>query len=150
MPHLVIYYTRNLDDETDIDRLCRSLADAMLEIKDDAGSPVFPEGGIRVLAYPAAYSAISDGGAAGRRAKTHQGAASGDPGDYAFIYLNLRIGKGRDEVIHQAIGVTLTKVVHEHFEPLFDARHIGITFQIDEGREVFDSKHSSIHPLFSK
>ncbi|MEL0030711.1 MAG: 5-carboxymethyl-2-hydroxymuconate isomerase, partial [Betaproteobacteria bacterium] len=47
MPHLVIYYTRNLDDETDIDRLCRSLADAMLQIKDDAGSPVFPEGGIR-------------------------------------------------------------------------------------------------------
>ncbi len=150
MPHLVIYYTRNLDDETDIDRLCRSLADAMLEIKDDARSPVFPGGGIRVLAYPAAHSAISDGGAAGRRAKTHRGAASGDPGDYAFIYLNLRIGKGRDEVIHQAIGVALTKVVHEHFEPLFDARHIGITFQIDEGREVFDSKHSSIHPLFSK
>ena len=29
-------------------------------------------------------------------------------------------------------------------------RHIGITLQIDEGKEVFDGKHSNLHPLFNK
>ena len=27
-------------------------------------------------------------------------------------------------------------------------RHIGITLQIDVGPEVFDAKHSNLHPLF--
>ena len=29
-------------------------------------------------------------------------------------------------------------------------RHIGITLQIDVGPEVFDAKHSNLHPLFQK
>ena len=29
-------------------------------------------------------------------------------------------------------------------------RHIGVTLQIDEGQEVFDAKHSNLHPLFKK
>ena len=29
-------------------------------------------------------------------------------------------------------------------------RHIGITLQIDEGLEVFDARHSNLHPLFNK
>jgi 5-carboxymethyl-2-hydroxymuconate isomerase len=29
-------------------------------------------------------------------------------------------------------------------------RYIGVTFQIDEGQEVFDAKLSSIHPLFAR
>ena len=50
MPHLVILYTGNLDAPvaqggSDIDALCRSLADAMLGVKDEAGKQVFPTGG---------------------------------------------------------------------------------------------------------
>jgi len=36
-----------------------------------------------------------------------------------------------------------------HFQPLFSRRHIGVTLQIDEGQEVFDAKHSNLHPLFT-
>ena len=35
-----------------------------------------------------------------------------------------------------------------HFQPVFMQRHIGLTLQIDEGHEVFDAKHSNLHPLF--
>ena len=66
MPHLVILYTPQRDAETDMGALCRSLADAMLAVKDEAGKQVFPTGGTRVLAYPAAHHAVADGGAAGR------------------------------------------------------------------------------------
>ena len=50
MPHLVILYSGNLDAQTDMPALCRTLADAMLSISDETGAPVYPPGGTRVLA----------------------------------------------------------------------------------------------------
>jgi len=156
MPHLVILYTGQLDRETDMGLLCRRLADAMLTIKDEAGQPVFPTGGTRVLAYPAAHYAVADGGAAGRQAAQfndhpHSGPnGSGDSSDYAFMYLNLRVGRGRTEATLQRAGQTLADVAHAHLAEVFGQRHIGITFQVDVGTEVFDNKHSNLHPLFNK
>ncbi|MES2511618.1 MAG: 5-carboxymethyl-2-hydroxymuconate Delta-isomerase [Pseudomonadota bacterium] len=133
MPHLVILYTHNLEAETDMKALCRTLADTMLTVKDEAGKQVFPTGGTRVLAYPAAHFAVADG-----------------KDDYAFVYLNLRMGRGRTAETHQKAGEELIAATRKHFAPVFDARHVGITLQIDEGPEVFDAKHSNLHPLFSK
>jgi 5-carboxymethyl-2-hydroxymuconate isomerase len=58
--------------------LCRTLADAMLAVRDDDGRQVFPTGGTRVLAYPAAHTLPWPDGKQ----------------DYAFVYLNLRMGRG--------------------------------------------------------
>jgi 5-carboxymethyl-2-hydroxymuconate isomerase len=131
MPHLVILYTRQLDAEADMTALCRALADTMLAARDDAGKPVFPTGGTRVLAYPAAHHAVADG----RR-------------DYAFAYLNLRMGRGRGEAVRQRVGEALLATAKAHFEPLMARRLVGVTLQIDEGPEVFDARLSNIHPLF--
>jgi 5-carboxymethyl-2-hydroxymuconate isomerase len=133
MPHLTILYTRVLDQLSDMTALCRSLADAMLTINDEAAKPVFPTGGVRVLAYPAAHSAVADG-----------------QRPYLFAYLNLRMGRGRSEAVKKLSGDRLSGVARAHFEPLFATHHLGVTFQIDEGQEVYDAKQSSIHPLFSK
>lgn len=149
MPHLVILYTGQLDAETDMGALCRTLADTMLAVRDEDDRQVFPTGGTRVLAYPAAHHAVADGGAAGRAAQTHTGAASGDPGDYAFVYLQLRMGRGRSAATHRKVGDALLMATKSHFQPLFSRRHIGVTLQIDEGQEVFDAKHSNLHPLFT-
>ena len=132
MPHLVILYTANLDKETDMTALCRSLADTMLAVQDDNGAQVYPTGGTRVLAYPAPHYAVADGKA-----------------DYAFVYLNLRMGKGRSEATQKRAGDALLMTTKAHFQPVFRQRHIGITLQIDEGHEVFDGKHSNLHPLFN-
>jgi 5-carboxymethyl-2-hydroxymuconate isomerase len=132
MPHLVVLYTRNLDAETDMTKLCRSLADAMLSIRDESDKQVFPTGGVRVLAYPAAHSAVADG-----------------QRDYAFAYLNLRMGRGRSEEVRKRTGEHLLATARSHFAPLFASRYLGITLQIDEGPEIFDAKHSTIHPLFA-
>ena len=142
MPHLVVLYSANLDARTDMSALCRGLADAMLAQRDDTGVPVFPPGGTRVLAYPAPHFAISDGGAAG--------SAAGGDGDLGFVYLNLRMGRGRSEAVHQGVGQALSAVAKAHFEPLMASMHIGVTVQVDVGAEVFDAKHSSLHPLFNK
>jgi 5-carboxymethyl-2-hydroxymuconate isomerase len=131
MPHLVVLYSANLESETDMTALCRRLADAMLSVRDEQGQQVYPTGGVRVFAYPASHYAVADG-----------------QRDYAFVYLNLRMGRGRGAAVKQRAGETLLAAAKVHFEPLFTKRYIGLTLQIDEGQEVFDAKHSTIHPLF--
>jgi len=134
MPHLVILYTPNLDAETDMTALCRALADAMLTIRDEAGKQVFPTGGTRVLAYPAAHYAVADG-----------------KGDYAFIYLNVRMASGRSDAVKQQVGDSLLECAKAHFAPVFERRLIGMTLQVDESAgQVYDGKHSTLHPLFNK
>jgi len=133
MPHLVVLYTGNLEAQTDMSALCRSLADAMLAVRDENSQQVYPTGGVRVFAYPAAHYAVADG-----------------QRDYAFVYLNLRMGRGRVAPVKQRAGEALLAAARAHFEPLFATRYIGITLQIDEGQEVFDAKHGTIHPLFHK
>ncbi|MBS3996371.1 MAG: 5-carboxymethyl-2-hydroxymuconate isomerase [Hydrogenophaga sp.] len=147
MPHLVILYTPNLDRPpaeggVDMGGLCRALCDAMLAVRDEQDKQVFPTGGTRVLAYPASHHAVSDGGAAGE--------AAGLGSDYAFVYLNLRMARGRSATVHQRVGEALNACVKERFAEQLAKRPIGITVQVDEGHEVFDAKNSSLHPLFQK
>jgi len=138
MPHLTILYTPNIEAETDMSALCRELANTMLTVTDENGKQVFPTGGTRVLAWPAKHFAVADGSR-----------------EFAFVYLNVRMGKGRSPPTIQRAGEILTAATHAHFEALFkrrgiEGRNIGITFQVDEGHESFDAKHSNIHPLFNK
>jgi 5-carboxymethyl-2-hydroxymuconate isomerase len=134
MPHLVLLYTPDVEPDLDVAGLCRALADCMLEQRDEAGKAVFPTGGTRVLAYPAAHAAVADG-----------------QGDYGFLYANLRMGAGRSKAVHQAVGDSLLTVLHAHLDPILQRRPVGITLQIDESPgQVYDGKHSSLHPLFNK
>ena len=142
MPHCVILYTPNLDGQTDITALCRLLADTMLQVQDESAAPVFPKGGTRVLAYPAAHSAISDGGQAGRNA--------GGSGEYSFVYMNVRMAQGRSAATHRTVGDALVSAAKQHFAQILANQHIGITIQVDEGNEVFDAKISTLHPLFQR
>lgn len=134
MPHLVILYTPNLEAEADMTALCRKLADTMLATLDEAGKPVFPTGGTRVLAYPAAHYAVADGKA-----------------NYGFIYLNLRMAGGRSDAIKKRAGDALLAGARDHFGTLFERQAVGLTLQIDESPgQVYDGKHSSLHPLFKQ
>ncbi|MBA1203248.1 5-carboxymethyl-2-hydroxymuconate Delta-isomerase [Pseudomonas capeferrum] len=134
MPHLVLLYTPDLEAEADVPALCRALADTMLEQQDENGKAVFPIGGTRVLAYPAAHAAVADG-----------------HGDYGFLYANLRMGAGRSPAVQQTVGDSLLKVLRERLDRLLQQRPIGITLQIDEsGSQVYDGKYSTLHPLFNK
>ncbi|HRP29965.1 MAG TPA: 5-carboxymethyl-2-hydroxymuconate isomerase [Burkholderiaceae bacterium] len=133
MPHLVIVYTPNLDAETDIGALCRRLADTMLTVRDEQGAQVFPTGGTRVLAYPAAHYAVADGS-----------------GDHAFCYFNLRMGRGRSAAVQQAAGQALADAAKAHFAPVLARRPVGLTLQVDVGNEVFDAKFGNLHAVFAR
>jgi len=145
MPHLVILYTPNLERELDMAALCRALADTMLAVRDEAGQPVFPRGGTRVLACPAAHFAVSDGGAAGRA----DGSKGAHSGDYGFAYFNVRMGAGRTAATQQRAGDAIRDCVREWFAPVLARRNLGLTVQIDESPgQVYDAKIGNLHALF--
>ena len=132
MPHVVIQYTPNIDSDMDV--LCSELLAVLVAQKDEDGKPLYPIGGTRVLAYPAAHYAVADG-----------------KPDRAFVYINARIAGGRSDRAKQASGDAMLACVQAHFAQLFANRPIGITVQIDESPgQVYDGKHNNLHPLFSK
>lgn len=135
MPHLAIQYTPNIESKTNMTALCKKLAKVITGIKDDAGVQIFPTGGTRVLAYPAAHFAVAD--------SSH---------DMAFVYLHFRVMKGRAPAMLQKSGEILAKATHEHFASILASKdpYLSITFQIDESTEVFDSRHGTIAPLLLK
>ncbi len=138
MPHVVVLYSGNLDAAmaehgADMPTYCRRTADALLAVRDEQDRQVFPTGGVRVLAYPAAHFAVADGS-----------------GDFGFIYVQLRMGRGRSAAVHQRAGEALAGAARQHFAPLMAHRKLGLTVQIDEGQEVFDAKLGNLHPMFSK
>ena len=134
MPHVVLQYTANLESEVDMPALCRDVAAVLIEQKDEAGAPLFPVGGTRVLAYPARVYAVADGKA-----------------DYAFCYINIRIASGRSESAKKRAGDAVLSKVKARFATAFEKNHVGVTLQIDESPgQVYDAKHSNLHTLFSK
>jgi 5-carboxymethyl-2-hydroxymuconate isomerase len=133
MPHLVIFYTPNVQADADMDGLCRRLADTMLTVRDDEGRQVFPTGGVRVLAMPAAHYAVADGS-----------------GDHGFMYFNLRLGRGRSDAVKQRAGEVLAAAARDHLAPMLARRAVGLTLQVDEGHEVFDARFGNLHALFAK
>ena len=60
------------------------------------------------------------------------------------------MGRGRTEATQKLAGETLLAVAKAFFAPLMASKHMGVTLQIDVGQEVFDAKHSTLHPLFNK
>ncbi|MDO8778267.1 MAG: 5-carboxymethyl-2-hydroxymuconate isomerase [Burkholderiaceae bacterium] len=134
MPHCVILFTPNMKAKTDMSHLCRALADEMLGILDENGKQVFPTGGTRVLSFPAAHYAVADG-----------------RGDYGFIYINVRMSSGRSDAVKKTAGDRLLDCAKNHLNSVFAKDLIGLTLQIDESPgQVYDGKHSNLHPLFNK
>jgi len=135
MPHVVVQYSANLEAGVDMPALCRDIAAVLIEQRDDAGGPLFPPGGTRVLAYPAHFSAVADG--------KH---------DYRFCYINIRVAAGRSPASLKKSGDAVLAKVQARFADCFGKNLVGVTIQIDESGpgQVYDAKHNNLHPLFDK
>lgn len=132
MPHVVVQYTANIEPQAEIGKLCSALAEVLLAQRGSDGARVFPIGGTRVLAYPAAHFAVADGAP-----------------DRAFVLVEASIAAGRPPAAVAAAGEAMLAVVRDHFATLFSSRAIGITLQIHETAPAYDAKHSNLHPLFA-
>lgn len=139
MPHLVIQHTPNI--KIDFKGLCHSLLETLLSIRDSQGNQVFPEGGTRVMTFPAGEFAVGDG-----------------KGDYGFMYLNLRIFEGRGTAVVRDTGDKLMVVLREKVEPIFNTFPMGVTLNIEEtpkekpGTVVlsYEGFHNSLRAVFGR
>ena len=61
------------------------------------------------------------------------------------------MGRGRSDAVKKQAGDALLQCAKAHLQPVFDKHHLGLTVQVDEAPgQVYDGKHSTLHPLFAK
>lgn len=98
MPHLILDHSANLADAIDMQGLCDTLRDAMVE------TGVFPLGGIRVRSLPCTVYTIADG----------------DPA-YAYLHMTLRMGHGRDEATRLRVAEQIAAAAEDYIKPKLKA-----------------------------
>lgn len=122
MPHIVIEYSANLEDELRPMRLVEALHAAALE------TGVFPLAGLRTRAERRDHYLIADG----------------DP-DHIFIAVNVRIGEGRDAATRQRVAQALMAVLERETAGTFQRRGLTLSLDVSETDGTASLKTNNLH-----
>jgi 5-carboxymethyl-2-hydroxymuconate isomerase len=121
MPNIIVEYSANLSSAV-------SWPDVLKSLQRTAGAmPELPTTGLRTRAYCCDHAIVSDG----------------EP-ENAFVHAVLRMGHGRSDEAKQRIGEGLFGSLSESLAPLFDARPLSLTFEIQEIHPVFNFRKSNL------
>ena len=123
MPHLTVEYSANLEGRADLDTLCGTLLETVLE------TGLFEVGAVRVRALKADHYAIAD-----------------RLPENGFIDLNFRIGKGRSAEEKKRTGEALFAAASAALAPLFETPHFALSLEIREIDAELSWKKNAIHP----
>ncbi|WP_087004348.1 5-carboxymethyl-2-hydroxymuconate Delta-isomerase [Rhizobium sullae] len=123
MPHLTVEYSANLEGRADLDTLCGTLLETVLE------TGLFEVGAVRVRALKADHYAIAD-----------------RLPENGFIDLNFRIGKGRSAQEKKRTGEALFAAASAALAPLFETPHFALSLEIREIDAELSWKKNAIHP----
>jgi 5-carboxymethyl-2-hydroxymuconate isomerase len=122
MPHVLVEYSSNLDDQLNFPRFLTALRDTA------SSTGVFPLGGIRVRAYRADHYVIADG---------HP--------DNAFVHIMLRVGHGRDLETRKRACDAIFATACAELEALYDRIPLGISLEMQEVDAVLTCKKNNLH-----
>lgn len=107
MPHIMIEYSANIEDDIDVSALCEHLRLAATQVK------VFPMPGIRVRALRADHYAIADGNPS-----------------HGFIDISIRLRAGRAPDEKKAAVNLLFDAACEYLTPLMDSRSVALSMEM--------------------
>lgn len=127
MPHFILEYSANLEDEIQIPALFKKLHETAI------GSGVFPIGGIRSRAVRCEHYRISDG----------------DP-EQGFVHLTLKMGHGRDLETRKSTGEKIFETFTSHLQPVYERWYMGISFEMVELHPDLNFKQNNIHQRFQQ
>jgi|SRR5690625_1050552 len=127
MPHFIVEYSQNLENEIDFDEFFTLVHDNL------GASGVFPLGGIRSRAIGMKHYRIADG--------KH---------DYAFVHMLLKVGSGRDLETRKRVCDDLFTVIEGYFAPLQARRLLAITFEMQEIHPTLTYRKNNIHAFLQK
>lgn len=122
MPHFLIEYSRNLEDDVDMQELCEAVREAAL------ATGVYPPGGTRVRTHPCGNWSIADGSPA-----------------HAFLHMMCRMGEGRSVDTRKEAGEAVFRALENFLKPVFQKRTFALSFEICEIDERFSWKSNNIH-----
>ena len=122
MPHFILEYSANLDDDLDLDGLFGALHETAM----DTG--VFPLGGIRFRAVRCDNYLIADA----------------DP-DNAFVHMTAKIGRRRDPDVRQEVAEKIFNTLAEYLDPLYGERPLAISFELTELTPGLSFRKNNIH-----
>lgn len=122
MPHIVIEYSANLEDELRPMRLVEALHAAALE------TGVFPLAGLRTRAERRDLYLIADG----------------DPG-HIFIAVNVRIGQGRDAATRLRAAEALMAALERETAEIFQRRGLALSLDVSEIDGTASLKTNNLH-----
>lgn len=120
MPHMIVEYSTNIENEIRTDILFPKLCDMGVE------TGVFARSGIRVRGEARPRYHISDGHA-----------------DNAFVHTTLRVGHGREEARLKAAGDKIYAVICDHLASLAETRALNISMEIQEIHPVLTWKKNN-------
>lgn len=126
MPHFIMEYSANLDDDLDIPLLFEKLNATAI------ATGVFPLGGIRTRAVRCEHYRI----------------AEGDP-ENTFVYLTAKVGAGREPEVLREAAARVFETLTQYLQPVFDRRFMSIGFDLQELNPEYGFKLNNIHSKFA-
>ena len=126
MPHFIAEYTDNLEPQADLP----GLFEKVHRVLGDSG--VFPLGGIRSRGVRLDTWRMADG--------KH---------DYAFVYMTLKVGHGRDLATREAVAQAVFAVITEHFAQLQAQRLLALSFEMIELHPQLNFKQNNVHAFLN-
>jgi len=122
LPHLIVEYSANIEDQIALDALLDKLHSCAL------GTGVFPIGGLRVRAHRADAYRIAD-----------------KAPDNGFVHVTAIIGHGRPLDVQQRAGEELLAALTEHLQLLYERSPLAISLNIQESHPVLNFKKNNLH-----
>ena len=122
MPHFIMEYSANLDDDLDIPALFEKLNATAI------ATGVFPIGGIRSRAIRCEFFRVGEG----------------DP-DNTFVHLTAKVGSGREPEVLKAASDKIFETFSEFLKPIFDRRWMSAGFEMIELHPERNYRRNNIH-----
>lgn len=122
MPHIIVEYSANLEDQVSPQRLVDALHSAAL------GTGVLPVGGLRTRAERRDVYAVADR----------------DPAN-AFVAVLVRMGQGRDAPTRLRVAETLMAALERETAEAFRMRGLGLTVEVQEIDGAASLKTNNLH-----
>jgi 5-carboxymethyl-2-hydroxymuconate isomerase len=122
LPHLIVEYSANIEDQIALDALLDKLHACAL------GTGVFPLGGLRVRAHRADAYRIADKA----------------PGN-GFVHVTALIGYGRPLDVQRRAAEELFAALTEHLAGLYDHSALAISLNVEEFHPVLNFKKNNLH-----
>lgn len=122
MPHLIVEYSANVEEDIRLDALLDALHRAAL----DTG--VFPAGGLRTRAHRTEHYRIAD---------CHP--------DNAFVHVTAVVGHGRPLDVRRRAGEQLFAALTGHLDDLYRRRPLAISFNMQEFHPDLNFKQNNLH-----